>query len=147
VQHPKKLYTQESLPAEPYSSTHILASKRTCFRVFIAAESGISFFRTVLLEYLDDMTVSGVAVYRYGMSKNSVDSSTTDSGAVCQGEEHSLPQGVVNVTACLPGAPALIFNPHFFHADPCYVSQVAGLQPEADKHQFYTTPEPVSKIK
>ena len=101
----------------------------------------------MLLEYLDDMTVSGVAGYRYGMSKNFVDSGISDSGTVCQGEEHSLPQGVVNVTACFPGAPAFISNPHFFHADPYYVSQVAGLQPEADKHQFYITLEPVSKIK
>lgn len=93
------------------------------------------------------MTVSGVAGYRYRMSKNIVDNGTSDPGTLCKGEENGLPQGVLNLTACRPGAPAFISSPHFFHADPYYVSQVAGLQPEADKHQFYITLEPVSKIK
>ena len=98
-------------------------------------------------EYLDDMTVSGVAGYRYEMSKNFVDNGTSDPGTVCKDEGHGLPHGVVNLTACHHGAPAFISSPHFFHADSYYVSQVAGLQPEADKHQFYITLEPVSKIK
>jgi scavenger receptor class B protein 1 len=101
----------------------------------------------VRFEYLDDVTVSGIAGYRYGMSKNFVDNGTSDPGTVCKGEEHGLPRGVVNLTACRHGTPTFISNPHFFHADPYYVSQVAGLQPDADKHQFYITLEPVSKIK
>ena len=98
------------------------------------------------LEYLDDVTVNGVAGYRYRMSKNVVDNGTSEPGTVCKGEEHGLPQGVVNGTACQHGTPAFFSSPHFFHADPYYVSQVAGLQPEADKHQFYITLEPVSKV-
>jgi hypothetical protein len=66
------------------------------------------------------------------MNKNFVDNGTLDSGTVCQVEEHSLPQGVVNVTACHPVAPGFISNPHFFHTVPYYVSQVAGLKPEAN---------------
>jgi hypothetical protein len=104
-------------------------------------------FRTVLFEYLDDMRVNGVAGYRYEMSKNFGGNGTSGPGTVCKSEEHSLPRGVVNLTACRHGAPAFISSPHFFNADPYYVSQVAGLQPEADKHQFYITLEPVSKIK
>ena len=92
------------------------------------------------------MTVNGVAGYRYRMSKNFVGNETSNPGTVCKGEEHALRQGVVNLTACQSGAPAVITSPQFFHADPYYVSQVAGLQPEADKHQFYLTLEPVSKV-
>jgi hypothetical protein len=112
----------------------------------MAKESGF-ICRTLRFEYLDDMTVNGVAGNRYEMITNFVDNGTSDPGTVCKDEEHGLPQGVVDTSACKRGAPVFMSSPHFFHADPYYVSQVGGLQPEADKHQFYITLEPVSKIK
>jgi len=103
-------------------------------------------FSSLPFEYLDDMTVDGVVGYRYGLSKNFFVNGTSDPGTACEGEEHNLPQGVVNMSVCQHGAPLFTSSPHFFHADPYYVNQVAGLQPEADKHQFYITLEPVSKV-
>jgi hypothetical protein len=102
--------------------------------------------RSLPFEYLDDMTVDGVVGYRYGLSKNFFVNGTSDPGTACEGEEHNLPQGVVNMSVCQHGAPLFTSSPHFFHADPYYVNQVAGLQPEADKHQFYITLEPTTGI-
>jgi hypothetical protein len=96
---------------------------------------------------LDEVTVSGLNGYRYVMSKYFVDNGTSDPGTVCKFKEDCLPQGVLNVTSCRNEAPIFISNPHFFNADTYYVSQVSGLQPEADKHQFYLTLEPVSQNK
>jgi hypothetical protein len=101
----------------------------------------------VQLEYLDEVTVSGLNGYRYVMSKYFVDNGTSDPGTVCKFEEDCLPRGVLNVTSCCHAAPGFISNPHFFNADPYYVSQVSGLQPESEKHQFYITLEPVSQNK
>jgi hypothetical protein len=99
------------------------------------------------LEYSDEVAVSGLTGYRYVMNKYFVDNGTSDPGKVCKFEEDCLPHGVVNVSTCRHGAPAFISNPHFLDADPYYVSQVSGLQPEVDKHQFYITLEPVSQNK
>jgi hypothetical protein len=101
----------------------------------------------VQFEFLDEVTVSGLTGYRYVMSKYFVDNGTSDLGTICKFEEDCFPQGVLNVTTCSHGAPAFISNPHFFNADPYYVSQMTGLQPEADKHQFYVILEPVSQYK
>jgi hypothetical protein len=101
----------------------------------------------VQLEFLDEVTVSGLTGYRYVMSKYFVDNGASDPGTVCKFQENCLPQGILNVTTCRHGAPAFISNPHFFNADTYYVSQMSGLQPEADKHQFYVTLEPVSQNK
>lgn len=93
------------------------------------------------------MTVNGIAGYRYVMSKKTFDNGTSDPGTLCNCGGQCLLQGVLNVSACRNGVPAFISNPHFFDADPYYVSQADGLQPDADKHQFYITLEPVSKDK
>jgi hypothetical protein len=98
----------------------------------------------VQLEFLDEVTVSGITGYRYVMSKY-FDNGTSDPGTVCKFQEDCLPYGVFNLTSCRRGAPTFISNPHFFNADPYYISQISGLQPEAEKHQFSVTLEPVSQ--
>jgi hypothetical protein len=101
----------------------------------------------VQLEFLDEVTVSGLTGYRYVMSKYFVDNGASDPGTVCKFQENCLPQGVFNITTCRHGVPAFISNPHFFNADTYYVRQMSGLQPEAEKHQTYLTLEPVSQNK
>ena len=56
--------------------------------------------------------------------------------------------GVLNMAPCktrsdLPkGAPIALSYPHFYQADPQYLSAVEGLKPNKEKHQFYVDISP-----
>lgn len=60
----------------------------------------------------------------------------------CSGD--CIPYGLLNASACRYGAPAFVSLPHFYKADPIYRDAIQGMNPDADKHNFYITLEPVS---
>ncbi|ENN70885.1 hypothetical protein YQE_12290, partial [Dendroctonus ponderosae] len=49
--------------------------------------------------------------------------------------------GLLDFRPCL-GAPVLISQPHFLHADVKYIRAVSGLSPDEDKHDIYLLLEP-----
>lgn len=53
-----------------------------------------------------------------------------------------VPSGVMNVSSCRFGTPIFMSFPHFYQADPFYVNQVEGLNPNKDEHEFYMILEP-----
>lgn len=58
--------------------------------------------------------------------------------------EECEPSGVRSISKCRFGAPAFVSFPHFYNADPSYISNIIGLNPSRDLHEFYIAVEPVS---
>ena len=58
--------------------------------------------------------------------------------------EECVPSGVRSVSKCRFGAPAFISFPHFYKADPSYLMNIKGLNPNPDLHELYVIVEPVS---
>lgn len=52
------------------------------------------------------------------------------------------PNGVFTLAPCKFNAPIYMSMPHFLDADPYFISQVDGLQPQPDKHEFFVDLEP-----
>ncbi|XP_067010074.2 protein croquemort [Anabrus simplex] len=97
--------------------------------------------RSIEFQYLDEQTVHGISGYRYSGGADLLDNKTD---CFCGGQ--CVPSGALNVSTCRYGAPAFVSYPHFYLADPFYLRQVDGLQPEPDKHRFYITLEPETGI-
>jgi hypothetical protein len=58
--------------------------------------------------------------------------------------EECVPSGVRSISKCRFGAPAFVSFPHFYKADPSYLLNIIGLNPNQDLHEFYVAVEPVS---
>jgi scavenger receptor class B protein 1 len=60
--------------------------------------------------------------------------------------EECVASGVRSISKCRWGAPAFISFPHFYTADPSYLSSIRGLNPNQSLHELYMVIEPVSFI-
>uniref|UniRef100_A0A1I8M439 CD36 family protein n=1 Tax=Musca domestica TaxID=7370 RepID=A0A1I8M439_MUSDO len=98
--------------------------------------------RTVPLEYTEAVEIEGIRGYKYSGGARAVDNGTLypENECFCGGE--CVPSGLMNVSACRFGTPAFMSFPHFYQADPFYVDQVEGLEPDKEKHEFYMILEP-----
>ena len=87
------------------------------------------------LMFLLQETVShhGLETLRFTPSRRSFTSG--DSPCYCPGSG-CAPNGMFNVSRCQGGAPMLLSWPHFYRADPDLLTQVDGLQPDKEKHEF-----------
>jgi len=114
--------------------------------------------RRINLEYEKDVDHLGLNSYRFIPPANAMGSHTDpdpkarnlanscyclkDQGFSC------FKSGVLNMEPCkrstqLPkGAPIALSFPHFYQADPSYLSAVSGLSPDKEKHQFYVDVAP-----
>lgn len=59
----------------------------------------------------------------------------------CNGE--CIPTGLLNMSACAMGSPTFLSLPHFYGADPYYLTLIDGLRPSKEKHDFSFTLEEV----
>ncbi|XP_046611411.1 protein croquemort-like isoform X1 [Neodiprion virginianus] len=97
---------------------------------------------------IGDKTLSNSTKRRY--TKRQANSQSQDPDVVnvgqcfCNGE--CTPSGLINVTACRYGAPAFVSLPHFHKADPILREQIAGMNPDDEKHGFHITLEPKTGI-
>uniref|UniRef100_A0A1Y1K1C6 Scavenger receptor class B member 1 n=1 Tax=Photinus pyralis TaxID=7054 RepID=A0A1Y1K1C6_PHOPY len=103
--------------------------------------------RYVQLDYEEDKSLSGISGYKYSAQAGMLDNGTLrpENECFCNGD--CVPSGMLNVSSCRYGTPAFVSLPHFYGADPTYLSRVEGLHPEKDKHEMYITLEPVSSRK
>eukprot|EP00092_Neocalanus_flemingeri_P038999 GFUD01042454.1.p1 GENE.GFUD01042454.1~~GFUD01042454.1.p1 ORF type:complete len:596 (+),score=215.72 GFUD01042454.1:176-1963(+) len=114
--------------------------------------------RRINLEYEKDVEHLGLNSYRFIPPANAMGSHTDpdpkarnpanscfclkDQGFSC------FKSGVLNMEPCkrspaLPkGAPIALSYPHFYQADPSFLSAVSGLSPDKEKHQFYVDVAP-----
>ncbi|XP_063242448.1 protein peste-like isoform X1 [Bacillus rossius redtenbacheri] len=104
------------------------------------------FCRSLSLDYAREQTVHGLRGYRYSAGARNFDDGTLypDNKCFCGGK--CVPSGVLNVSACRFGGPAFLSYPHFYKADPYYLQQVDGMEPDPDSHEYYVTLEPTTGI-
>lgn len=102
--------------------------------------------RSIPFEYEKDVLIHGVTGFRYTAGERAVDNGTMFPENSCyNGDDgEALPSGVMNISACRYGSPVFMSYPHYFDADPFYLDQVDGLEPNKEKHESYFTLEPVS---
>ncbi|KPI96407.1 Lysosome membrane protein 2 [Papilio xuthus] len=97
----------------------------------------------------DVETADGVQLMRYRMPLDVFDDPAHNSANQCFCELDTglcPPRGVINVTACAMGAPALASFPHFYLGDPMLREQVTGLKPNPERHISYLDIHPTLGI-
>lgn len=67
-------------------------------------------------------------------------------GAETDEECPDVKAGVYNASKCSFGAPAFASYPHFYLADPFYLKDLTGLEPNYEKHETYIALEPTAGI-
>lgn len=99
--------------------------------------------RSLPMDYEKEVVVHGITGYKFSGGERAVDNGTKypDNYCFCGGE--CVPSGVLNISSCRFGTPVFMSYPHFYAADPFYLDQVEGMEPDEEKHQFYMTFEPV----
>ncbi|XP_071514706.1 lysosome membrane protein 2-like [Panulirus ornatus] len=55
----------------------------------------------------------------------------------CVGGPPCIGGGVFNISSCKFGSPSIVSWPHFYQADPKFLTAVEGLSPDAEKHALY----------
>ncbi|XP_045538334.1 lysosome membrane protein 2 [Papilio machaon] len=100
--------------------------------------------------YEKDVEIAdGVQLMRYRMPLDVFDDPAHNAANQCFCEldtGHCPPRGVINVTACAMGAPALASFPHFYRGDPMLREQVTGLKPNPELHKSYLDIHPTLGI-
>eukprot|EP01117_Protostelium_nocturnum_P012466 TRINITY_DN459_c1_g1_i1.p1 TRINITY_DN459_c1_g1~~TRINITY_DN459_c1_g1_i1.p1 ORF type:complete len:497 (+),score=126.34 TRINITY_DN459_c1_g1_i1:1875-3365(+) len=101
-------------------------------------------WRTLLLKGSENINVQGLDLIRFKIDPTVFDNSTTfpSNGAYWQ----FGPSGVGNLTNVFQGTPIFLSSPHFLDADPFYLSQVDGLQPNRSLHETSLDIDPITGI-
>ncbi|XP_023946693.2 scavenger receptor class B member 1 [Bicyclus anynana] len=106
--------------------------------------------RRIPFIYVKDVeTDDGVNLFRYAMPKNVFDDRKNNPAnqCYCQVDTGACPpRGVIDVTQCAMGAPALASFPHFHQGDPSLREQFVGLDPNSETHQSYIDIHPTLGI-
>lgn len=76
-----------------------------------------------------------IETYRYTLDVNYFNSSS--SSCYCTPTSQCLYNGVFDISPCADGAPVLVSQPHFLNGDPELRSNVDGLDPDPEKHDFF----------
>lgn len=105
-----------------------------------------TFSRPLDLYYTEEIQVEGINLLKYSATERSVDNGTKYPESECYSYGESLPSGVMNVSACRYGAPVFISFPHYYAADPYYLSFIDGLKPSRKDHEFYIALEPLTGV-
>ncbi|KOB51995.1 Epithelial membrane protein, partial [Operophtera brumata] len=90
-----------------------------------------------------------VELLRYRIPDNAFDDPDNNPSNQCYCEVDSgvcPPRGVINVTACTMGAPAMVSFPHFYLGDPKLREDVIGLKPDPARHETYVDIHPTLGI-
>uniref|UniRef100_A0A8C6UFM3 Scavenger receptor class B, member 2c n=1 Tax=Neogobius melanostomus TaxID=47308 RepID=A0A8C6UFM3_9GOBI len=104
--------------------------------------------RSLYAEYEEDVTVKGIAGYRFSpLSKVFANATVNpDNAGFCVPAGNCLGSGVLNVSVCKQGAPILMSSPHFYQADEKFVQDVFGMRPKKEWHQTAIDLNPLTGI-
>ncbi|XP_034828145.1 scavenger receptor class B member 1-like [Maniola hyperantus] len=106
--------------------------------------------RSIPFNYVKDVEMGdGVNLLRYAMPRNVFDDPDHNPAnqCYCQVDTGSCPpRGVIDVTQCAMGAPALASFPHFHLGDPALRERFVGLNPDSEQHQSYLDIHPTLGI-
>lgn len=102
--------------------------------------------RSIPLDYEKDVDVHGLLAFKFSGGQRSIDNGSMYPENLCFAPGDGAYSGVLNISSCRFGVPVFMSYPHFFGADPYYIEQVEGMNPDEEKHQFYMALEPVSNM-
>ncbi|XP_034026830.1 lysosome membrane protein 2a [Thalassophryne amazonica] len=104
--------------------------------------------RSIHLGYVEDVEVKGIQAYRFAPPADvlmSPETNPTNQG-FCVPAGECLGTGVLKVSVCREGAPIVVSFPHFYQADPKYISAVDGLNPNKEEHETYLDLQPTTGV-
>lgn len=115
-------------------------------------EKHVTFFspelcRNVFMDFDEEQEINGVEVFKYSPGDLMMDNGTLYPDNICYCNGDCVPSGLFNVSACNFGLPVFMSLPHFYKADPYYISEIDGMKPDKDKHDASLSFEPVIKPK
>ncbi|KAJ2943399.1 hypothetical protein O0L34_g12208 [Tuta absoluta] len=100
--------------------------------------------------YEEDVEVAdGITLLRYRMPKNAFDDPDHNPANQCYCEIDTgvcPPKGVINVTACAMGAPALVSFPHFNEGADILTEDIEGLHPNPNLYENFLDVHPTLGI-
>jgi len=104
--------------------------------------------RHLTFDFHKEVDVKGIHSYEYVASKNFfANGSDYPPNACFEKEGSSQPSGVYDSSKCRFGAPVFISQPHFYQADPSYLTNIqSGLSPNASLHSTVFRVEPLSGV-
>lgn len=88
------------------------------------------------------ITKMGVHLEQFVAPETTFQNGENYSANTCFDTERRLRSGVMDLGPCQHGVPAALSFPHFYMADPYYLEQVEGLQPNSTLHRFQLDLEP-----
>lgn len=101
--------------------------------------------RSVPMDYEGEAEFLGVKGHKFAAGSRATDNGTLFNETKCYMTANvTLASGLLNCSICNDGFPVFISFPHFYSADPSYVSAVQGIQPVKQNHESYIVQEPVS---
>lgn len=103
----------------------------------------IAICRSIDLDYTEDVTKNGVTFSRFAGTRRLFANASDNADNWCF--ESYVPSGIANTSSCRYGSPAFVSFPHFYLADPYYLAQVDGLDPQKELHEFHVDLEPVNQ--
>ncbi|GBM52552.1 Scavenger receptor class B member 1, partial [Araneus ventricosus] len=103
------------------------------------------FCRSLTFNYTEDVSHYGVLTKRFKPTRNVFANGTENPDNYCF-DIKERPSGVSDIKNCQFGAPALISWPHFYMADPLYLKDINGLQPNEADHGSHLDADPITGI-
>jgi len=105
--------------------------------------------RSLRFTYSHEVEVAGIDSYEYIAGEMMFANGTENPLNSCYEQPGlSLPSGVFNSSLCRFGAPVFISQPHFYQADPYFLSLLdsRSLHPNKEKHRSFVRLEPVAGV-
>ena len=84
--------------------------------------------------YEEDIVHKGLNLYRFTLSKTMMASAdeSPENADFCTPPGNCLKRGVLNMSACMDGAPIIMSQPHFYGAHEDYLNGVYGMRPSPE---------------
>ena len=99
-------------------------------------------YRSGYFSYKQDVSVHGIKLYQFILPDDELDNSNQDPGFF-----PFSPNGVLNLSSVVPNnVPLFASKPHFLGADPGYVNNVTGMNPDEAKHDSFLDVEPLTGV-
>ncbi|XP_058791806.1 sensory neuron membrane protein 1-like isoform X2 [Phymastichus coffea] len=92
--------------------------------------------RRLKLTYDSEVEYSGLKLLRYTVDLGVDGGHVAEEKCYCLAPDRCLRKGVYDMFRCL-NVPIILSNPHFYLADPYYLSRVEGAKPDMEKHRSY----------